>query len=885
MLSRIRSLWRNLVHRDRMQRELDEEMRAMYDLLVEERLARGMEPCAARRAANMELGGVEPLKAKVREVKMGVFIDSVLQDVRHAVRHFRRAPGFAIAAILTLALGIGANTAMFSVLNTLAFQRLSIPDPDRLYSLSSYNDRGQKRYIPMPTVIDLNLESPFVEACGYNGGGSFPVEANGIATHAVTTFVTGRCFSVFGVQPVLGRGIVDADAPIMTPGEKVVVISDRLWRRLFNGDTNVIGRRIKVESAEAIVVGVMPPGFRAIHADVGADIFAPPDSIFPATAGRRPVAQEVLGRLKPGLTLEQAQARFDVLWPPLAKAARDAVKEANEGTSIIGPIVRLDPMSRGLSPAREQYADPIGIILGLTVVLLILACVNLGGLLLTRLSARTTELGVRLALGGSRLRIAQQMLLESLLLAGAGTMLAVPLAYAFVAPLPALIDPGFIGWELSFTPDLRVLALTGVAGIAVGLLLTALPLVFAIRRRAAVTFTWDRTMTGAAHKWTRGLLVAQIALSVTLIAGAGLLARSLYAIQQRDPGVTTANMMTVQMMLLPGGLRGLNPETHYAALADKLRAVPGVRQLSYSSVFPRRLSNIASDVGFSGEEFSGVRTSLDGVSANFFEMMGIRLVEGRHFNTADTRQARRVVIVTENLARALSPGASIVGRRLRFQTQKAMQDLLVVGVVSNATQGDLKNPAPHVMYSPATQSPNFNTPHVQLEIAGDPAPIAAAVRRVVQEQGREFVHDIDMLEDLLAAGPRRERLSAVLSGIVGVLAVILAVIGIHGVLAYSVSRRTREIGIRVAVGADPGRVATTVVREAGWLTVMGLAAGIPLALFSARALRSLLLGVAETDVVTFSAVAAFVLLVGLAAGVLPARRAARVDPVIALRTE
>src|SRR5688572_12286739 len=851
LLARLFSLIRNLLRRDRMQRELDDELRAMFDLLVEEKVARGMQPWQAKRAAAMEMDGLEPLKDKVRDVKMGVHVDALLQDVRHAFRLFRRSPGFAIAAILTLALGIGANTAMFSVLNTLAFQRLSIPDADGLYSLSSYNERGQKRYIPMPTVIDLNRDSPFVEACGYNGGGSFPVEANGIASQAITTFVTGRCFSVFGVRPVLGRGIVDADAPIMTAGDKVVVISDRLWRRLFNGDENVIGKRIKVESAEATVIGVMPPGFRAIHADVGADIFAPPDSIYPATAGRRPVAQEVLGRLKPGLTLEQAQARFDVLWPPLARAARDAMKEANEGTSIIGPIARLDPMSRGLSPAREQYADSMTIILGLTAVLLVLACVNLGGLLLTRLSARTTELGVRLALGGSRLRIAQQMLLESLLLAGAGTLIAVPLAYGFVAPLPALIDPGFVGWELSFAPDLRVLALTGAAGIMVGLLLTALPLVFAIRRRAAVTFTWDRTITGAAQQWTRGLLVAQIALSVTLIVGAGLLVRSLYAIQQRDPGVTTANMMTVQVMLLPGGLRGLNPDTHYPALADKLRAIAGVRQLSYSSVFPRRLSIIASDVGFSGEEFTGVRTSLDSISLNFFEMMGIRMVEGRNFSTADTRQAPRVVIVSENLARALSPAAGIVGRRLRFQTQKAMQDLLVVGVVSNATQGDLKNPTPHVMYSPATQSPAFNTPHLQLEIAGEPATIGAAVRRVVQEHGREFVYDIDMLESLLAAGPRRERLSAMLSAIVGVLAVVLAVIGIHGVLAYSVSRRTREIGIRVAVGADPGRVARTVVREAGLLTVMGVAVGIPLALLAARALRSLLFGVTETDVVTF----------------------------------
>jgi len=816
---------------------------------------------------------------------MGIVVDTLVQDIRHASRHVRRSPGFAVAAILTLALGIGANTAMFSVLNTLTIQRLALPDPDGLYSLSSYNERGQKRYVPMPTVIAINRQSPFIEACGYNGGGNFPVEANGIASQAITAFVTGRCFSVFGVQPVLGRAIVDADAPIMTAAEKVIVISDRLWTRLFNRDPDVIGRTLKVESTEATVIGVMAPGFRAIHADVGADIFAPPDSIFPATQGRRPVAQEVLGRLKPGITFEQASAQFDTMWPALAQAARDAMQSAAEGTSIIGPIVRLDPMSRGLSTSRERYADSIRIIFGLTVLLLVLACVNLGGLLLTRLSARTTELGVRLALGGSRLRIAQQMLLESLLLAGGGTLIAIPLAYAFVAPVPSLLDPGFVGWELSFTPNLRVLALTAVVGVGVAMLLTALPVVFAMRRRAAVTFNWDRTTTGAAQRWTRGLLVAQIALSVTLTIGAGLLSRSLYEIQHTHPGVRTDGILTAQLMALPGGLRGLNADTHYPSLADRLRGLPGVRNLAYASVFPRRISLIGSDVGFAGEEFTGVRTSLDSVSVNFFEMMGIRVMEGRSFNEADTRESRRVVMVSENLARALAPQGGVVGRRLRFQTNRAMQDLLVVGVVSNATQGDLKNAAVHVMYSPAAQSAGFNTPHLMLEIAGDPAPIAAEVRRIVQEGGREFVYDIDMLDDLLASGPKRERLSAMLSGVVGLLAVLLAVIGIHGVLAYAVTRRTREIGIRVAVGAQPASVAATIVREAGILTAFGLAVGIPIGFFSARMLRSLLYGIGETDTLTFAAVSVFVLLVGVAAGVLPARRAARIDPVNALRTE
>ena len=885
MLSRLSSLLRNLCGRDRMQRDLDDELRAMFDLLVEERIARGMQPWEARRAATIEMGGVEPLKEKVRDVKMGVYVDALLQDVKHAFRHFRRAPGFALAAIATLAMGIGANTAMFSMLNALAFQRLSIAEPDDLYSLSSYNERGQKRYVPMPTVLDLNRDSPFVEACGYNGGGNFPVEANGVPSHAITAFITGRCMSVFGVQPVLGRGIVDADAPIMTSGVKVIVISDRLWRRLFNADPGAIGKTMKVEGAEATVIGVMPPGFRGIHADVGVDIMAPPDSLVPAVQGRRPVAQEVLGRLKPGVSFEQAAAQFDTMWPALLEQAKAMNQGAAEGQSILGPIVRLDPMGRGLSPAREQYSQAVTIILGLAALLLLLACVNLGGLLLTRLNARSTELGVRLALGGGRARIAQQMLVESLLLSGAGTLVAIPVAFAFLAPLPALLDPGFVGWEISFTPDLRVLAATAGIGLVAGVMLTALPVWFAMRRQATVRFTWDRTVIGAAGRWTRGLLVVQVALSVVLVVGAALLTRSLFAVLGTNPGVRTDGMLTARLMAVPGGNRGMNPDAHYPPLIEKVRAIPGVRQVAYSIVFPRRLTLIGSDVGFVGEEFTGVRTSLDSVSPNFFEMMGIRLVAGRVFTEGDTRTSRRVVILSENLARALAPDGNILDQRLKFQTNRAMQDLLVVGVVGNSTQGDLKNAKAHVMFSPAAQSAGFNSPNLLLNIAGDPTPIAESLRRIVLEHGREFVSDVAMIDDLLARGPRRERMSAMLSAMIGVLAVLLAVIGIHGVLAYSVARRTREIGVRVAIGANPASVARAVMREGALLTLMGVAVGVVAAYFGARLLRALLFGISETDAVTFAACVVFFTVLGAMAGILPARRAASIDPAITLRAE
>lgn len=886
MLSRLRALVRNLLSRDRVQRDLDDEMQAMSDLLFNEKVAAGMRPWEARRAAAMELGGVESLKEKVRDVKTGVAIDGLVQDIRLAVRQFRRSPGVAVAAILTLALGIGANTAMLSVLNTLAYRRLAIPDPDGLFSLSSYSERSQKRYIPMPSVIDLNREGPFLEACGYNGGVNFPVEANGTPAHAVTAFVSGRCFSVFGVQPVLGRAIVDEDAPLHTSGRRVVVISDRFWRRFFSADPEAVGRTMTIDGVEATVVGVLPAGFRGIQADTGIDVYAPPDSIFAATAQRRPVASEVLGRLKPGITPQQAQAQLDILWPPLLQAARDATRHANEGANLLGVNVRLVPMGRGLSTTREQYAQAISVILGLTTLLLLLACVNLGALLLSRLSARSAEIGLRLALGGGRGRIARQMLVEGAVLSAAGTTLAIPVAYAFVAPMPSLIDPGFVGWELSFAPDLRVLAMTAAVGLIVALVLTALPISFAVRRQPAIRFGWDRTTTNKAGRWMRGLLVAQAALSVVTLIGASLLARSLYVIQHVDPGVRTTGMMSARVEPLSnGGVRNLDAVAHYPPLLEKLHAIPGVRQVAMSLVFPRRIAPGGNEVGFVGEELSGTLARGDVVSLNFFEVAGIPLRAGRWFTAADTAETRRVVLVSDSLAHALQLDGDVVDRRIRIGTFKDSSDLLVVGVVGNATQGDLKDASAHVIYTPIAQSRTFNGPNLLIETAGDPAPIATAVRRTVLAHGREFVADVDMLADLLAAGPARERVSALLAAMIGSLVVLLVAVGVHGVLAYSVSRRTREIGVRIAVGANPAVVAGAIIREGALLTVLGIALGLPAAYVGARTLRALLFGISETDALSFVVSALFLVMLGTVAGALPARRAARIDPATTLRAE
>jgi predicted permease len=811
-------------------------------------------------------------------------MDALLQDIRYAFRHIRRSPGFAAAAILTLTLGIGANTAVFSVLNALVLQRLPIKDPGGLISMSSHDARGRERYIPFEAVRELARDGPFVDVCGHNGGGIIPVDADGVPTQAMAAFISGQCFKTLGVMPFLGRAITDEDAPLATAGSKVVVIGHGFWTRMYGADPAVIGKTLRGEHVTATIVGVLPKGFGGLHVDSAVDIFAPPDSLIPARADRRPVAQQVLGRLRPGVTFEQAQAEMSVRWPALLKASVPPSSDPLEGADLWGTALKLESMATGISTYRTRYAPALRLILGLTALLLLLACVNLGGLLLTRLTARGTELAVRLALGGSRRRIAQQMLVESLLLSLGGAALAVPFSFAFIAPLAAAIPPGLVPTTISFTPDGTVLAVTLLAGLAVGVLMTAVPTWLAMRRQAAARFSWDRTIAGATGRWARALLVAQVALSVVMVIGAGLLVRSLYLLQHADLGVRTAGILDIRTMALPTPNRGLDGAAYYPALRERIAALPGVTSVGFSRIFPRMTLEPSTVVSFVGDAPGNVRALSDATSPEFFETVGIPLLAGRLPSWSDTVKTQRVATISESLARALAPDGNVLERRVNFGTNRDSQDVVIVGIVGNATVGNPRMSSVPVMYFPPLQR-TFLSPNILIAHDGDPGPVASAVRQMLLQDGREYAQEIIAVDELLARAPSSERMSATLAGAVGGIAILLALIGVHGTLAYSVSRRTREIGVRVAIGAAPHTVARAVLREAFLVTLAGVAIGLPLAFAASRMLRTLLFGISEADPMTFAGAVVFFLVLGLAAAVVPARRAARIDPVVALRAE
>jgi putative ABC transport system permease protein len=814
-------------------------------------------------------------------------IDALLHDLRYAARHLRRAPAFAVGAILILALGIGANTAMFTALNALLFKRLPIKDPDTLIALTSRNQQDQLRLTLIPVVTALEREGPLHTPCALNGGGVIAADVGGVPTQSAIALVTGRCFEMFGVNPILGRTITNEDVSMTGPGRHVAVIGHGFWTRMFGADPNVLGKTVRMEGITLEVVGVMPAGFVGVQIDSGIDVFVPFHTVLPKRPERPAGAAQILGRLKPGVSFEQARAEFGGRWAALVESSLPSTLVRPERDLFTDVRVRVERFATGVSSYREQFVRPIAIVLGLTSALLLLACINLGGLLLSRLAARESELGVRLALGGSRLRIAQQMLIEGLLLSITGALLAMPTSYALVAVLVSFMPTGLVATAVSFRPDGTVLAATAAIGALSGLLISSVPVWLGWRRRAALNHLSDRTITRRAGRWTRGLLVAQIALSVVMLSGAGLLIRSLHLLHQANLGLRVDRVLYVRVMPFPGAYRDIDNPSYYRALHDKLTAIPGVRAAGFARLFPRASGDFnGQPIAPIGEPFGEIRAQFETASPGFFEAIGVPLIRGRYPAWTDRATSAQVAIVSDALARALAPDGDVLGRRVRFGTNRIDQDVEIVGVVGNASMGNPRQADLPVFYRPMLQTGAFaNYPSLVIATHGDPGQVSAAARETLKESGREYAHAIQMLGDVFEQAPSTERMTATVSGAIAVLAVALAFIGIYGVLAYSVSRRTREIGVRVALGAERGRVLRMVMREGLVVTTIGMAVGIPCAILAGRVLRTMLFGVTETNPFVLGLAAAFFILVGAAAGIVPAMRAAAVDPAITLRTE
>lgn len=803
-------------------------------------------------------------------------MDSLLHDLRYAARQLARRPGYAAVALLTLALGLGATTAIFSVVNGVLLSPLAYPRPDRLVMVW---ERNVAHHVETNTVNPGNFNDWRHRATSFTGLAA--------ASWASLTFtggspeivpgraVTAGFFGVMGTAPELGRVFTaDEAAP---GGPAVIVLSDGLWRHRFGADSSVIGRAVSVAGGTVRVVGVMPPGFGPLP--YGQERYWEPSRLDPNDRSRHGRYLVVVGRLKPGATIAQAQAEMDRITPALAREFPRF--DTGWGANVVSLTDQVIGSARtGLFIALAA----VGIVL-------LIACANVGNLMLVRVDARRREFALRTALGASRRRLVRQWLAESLVVAALGGALGLLLARWGVDFLLAL-RPADIPRLASVTIDVRVIAvaaaLTLVVGVAAGL---PAALQGASRGFMGALRAGDARAT-ADHRTGRfrsSLAVAQISLALVLLAGAGLLVRSLARLTAVDPGFDSSHVLSFAVDLPSATYPDAEWAGFFDRLTDRLRAIPGVTAAGAVSYLPLTINGAATSFDIVGRPPAppGQATGADIriVDTGYFAAMRIRLERGRRFTADDRAGAAPVVVVNETMARRYWPDGNPLGARLRISWTHPDATPEIVGVVGDVRAAGLDAPVYPTIYYPEAQEPSSALMMVA-RTASAPAGLAPAARAAVRTLDPELpVSDVATLDERLVRSTSGRRYPMLLLAVFAALAVVLAAVGIYGVLSYAVAERRREFGVRIALGASTRDVLTMVLGGGLRLALLGVCLGALGAAVASRALRGLLYGVSATDPATFAAVSALLVLVALLAVALPALRATRVDPMSVLRSE
>lgn len=816
-------------------------------------------------------------------------------DCKFAIRQIVREPGFSLAIIVVLALIVGVTTGIVSLLNALVLRPLPVHDPASLVVLTSTDAKGQQsRSTYFRTYAEIARLPVFASTALYSGGGVLLTQARGVNGEGAIEAVTPGYFSLVNLAPQLGRFFTEEDAPGDGPSAPVVVITHRFWQRYYGGDPNAVGEQLAVNAVPLTIIGVTRPDYPGLSLEGGADFLVPIGVL-----GRQLATNQftggplrglnVVGRLRPGTSLSEASAALATAWPQLRVETVPAGLPAPEQDEMRTRLIKLESLATGFSTLRTRYADPLWLLAGASLLLLVVGSVNLSGLLLTRAIGQHHALLVRMTLGASRWRIARQLLAHSLMLSVAGTALAVPLAWLLSKSMLVLLWESVITPGVSATPDARVFVVLALGAAAIGLLVSALPSLVATRGggeplRAA------RTVSSGTKGWSRALLVTEVAVSLVLLFGAGLFVRSLSSLREMELGVNTADVRWTRAFAQPGGYRTINDAAYYPALVERVKAVPGVTDVALSYLFPAywNFANLVPEHAIAPASSAGTDAAvmglMDFITPGFFAMNGITLHAGRDVEWTDTLEARPVTVINESLQRKLFPGGNAIGQHIRIGTEASRKNVEVIGVVSDAAVGGFRNTHQPAAFRPKAQEPRFRTPIVLFKGQGDPAALDAAVTKAIFDMGHEYARRIYTMDEQVDIALKQDRLLATASSTFAGLAVMLAFIGIFSMLAYSVGQRTREIGIRMALGATRDKVVRTIVRESLMVTLAGIAIGVPLALYAARFASSLLFGLTPSDPWAMAmAVAAFVM-IGVLAGLRPALSASRVDPADALRT-
>ncbi len=799
--------------------------------------------------------------------------------------------------VATFALAIAANTTIFSLLNAIVLRTLPLSDPDRLVAVSTTDAQTtQPGFIYAETFTAFRAQQRSFATMSMYTGGWFPrIEARGTAVYVGVEGVTPEYFAVVGARLSAGRFLIDSDNTPAGADAPMVVITDRLWQRIFGGDSSVVGETLKIDGTPVTIVGVAAPGFYGLQADAGSDVFVPLAAYGTVGGGPRGAARArtVIARLAPGVTMAQARAEVLARWPVIQTETTPSSLPLLEQSSVRSQRVAVDPIASGFSTLRRLYGSSLFVLIGCTAILLSVACVNLAGLLLARGLTRHHQFAVRLVLGASRRRLFQQSLLDGVLLALCGLAVALPLAWWSSQVLTAILSFGrAVPLRQALTPDARVLTIaTGVA-IGTGLLVGTIPAVRAATLPVDAALRPSRAVARTLGRSGRLLLVAQIALSMVLVVGAGLFVGTLSRLHANVDNLRTRPIVWTRLSRTPGDRGALLGRAYFQELIQQLAEIPGVDAVALASYFPAYLGfpgplPTDSFAPIGGPEASPVATGLtEFVSPRFFDTFGIARHRGRDFTWDDDGGAPPVAIVTESVARKCFPLGDAIGQHLRVSSGQVRTNVEIVGIVADAPIGRIREPNVAVVFRPLMQDlTRAQAPITSVRVSGDLTALREGYTRVVESRRRHVVRALYTLDEWIDFAVLQERLIAALSTSAALLAVFLACIGLYGLLAYAVASRVREIGVRLALGAKRIDVVRMIVGDGLIVVVPGVLIGVPCALAAATLVRSQLYGLAPNDPATIILAASVFTATGFVAALLPALRAAKIDPMDALRHE
>jgi predicted permease len=898
-----------LRHRREFIDELTEEMQLHLDMREQQLMERGLTSPEARHAAHVRFGNTTRVREKSQMVWMSEILHDFLQDIAYGARSLLHSRALTVVAVVSLALGIGANTAIFSLLDAVLLRTLPVRDPGQLVLLGTGTDNGIGTGIADPELYSYPFyrelqkrNEVFTDVAaifsmtddvhGFLVSKSDRVDGDAQKMHVV--LVSGSYFPLLGLRAQLGRMLAESD-DASEGNHPVAVISRSFWQRAFDSDPDVIGRKVKLGSAFFTIVGVAPRDFFGTKVGESPDIWVPTSMTKSVPPGWDFYSKDftqclnIIGRLKPGVSVAAATSNVNLMVQQITRGFSDVDLSQKNLEKLSRMKVPLTPVATGLSSIRREFSQPLRILMVLVMLVLLIACANIGNLLLARATTRARELAVRQALGAHRFRLIRQLLTESLLLALGGGAVGVALGAAAIRLLLRMVSGGAEAIPVHAGLDVRVLGFTFGVTVLTALLFGTVPAFRATRLQLTDSLKEGRASsnTSAKNPLAKALVIAQVSLSLVLLAGAGLFLRTLVNLNGIDPGFNRQGVLRLNIDSQSTGMKDNDPRltAMFQQIESQVSSIPGVEAASFSAfTFHEGSWTDAMLVsGMPSNENIGVHQNV--VGDGYFATMQIPLLAGRTGYKDDTANSQHVAVISEHIARTLFPPGNSIGRHFRIHDDGKDVDYQVIGIVRDVKFSDVREKTKNVNYLSYRQRP-WGFGDFEVRYSGDFNAISHAVQQTIHSVNRTLpIMDVTTLDEQVARTMTNQRLVAQLSTFFGLLAAFLSCIGIYGVTSYTMSRRTREIGLRIALGAARAKVRWLVMRETLLLVSSGIVLGIPITLAGRRLIGSMLYGVNSNEFVSLIWSIALLIAVAMLAGFLPAHRASKIDPMVALRYE